>query len=210
MFYTHGLIRADQNHNIIFWVPLYKQRLYKAFYPYTNGEPTHIQNNLWIEEFILKNGELNLPKLIESYMAYVQRRSFRYFREKDKEGNYLSIKEAALLYSFETYIQAFLQVAEGKSYWEAHTGLGRSDLIINLHGREYYVEAKVYHNSTWFQKGKPQLAYYCQKAGLQEGYYLVFVSNALRLPPYVKKQTEVFEGVTIHTYIVMFDEEKDF
>ena len=62
----------------------------------------------------------------------MKRRGFNVFREKDKDGNYKSIKESALIYSFETYIQAFIQVVDGKSYREADTGLGKSDLIINV------------------------------------------------------------------------------
>ena len=51
----------------------------------------------------------------------------------------MSLKEAALAYSFETYIQAFLQEVEGKSYLEPHTGLGRCDLLFNIGAKEYVI-----------------------------------------------------------------------
>ncbi len=210
ILHTNGVVKDDGNGFVTFWVPIYKKRLYNAFYPYTNGESADIQRNLIIEEFLLADNSINWNFLINSYKKYVQKRSFKYFREKDEQGNYYSIKEAALMYSFETYIQAFLQQAEGKSYLEAHTGLGRSDLIIYLHKKEYIVESKVYYGATQFRKGKRQLAYYCQKQGLSEGIYLVFVADHLRLPADVKDNCEVIKEISIHTHIIFYDEQKDF
>ena len=210
ILHINGLITYDEDSNVKFWVPLYRKRLYSEFYPYMNGETTSIQRNMWIEEFFFSDKTLNIPKLIKGYKEYVERRGFKYFREKDENGKYLSIKEAALLYSFETYIQAFLQLAKGKSYLEAHTGLGRSDLIINLQEEEYCIEAKVYHNATWFRDGKPQLAYYCKKMGLQLGHYLVFIPNTVNLPADIKEGSELVNDIMLHIHLIFYDEEKDF
>ena len=146
VLHTNGIIKKDKEGYVKFWVPLYRKCLHDEFYPYTNGETGSIQQSLFVADFLLADGKLNIYQLIKGFKEYVQRRGFKYFREKDKNGKYLSIKEAALLYSFETYIQAFLQLSKGKSYLEAHTGLGRSDLIINLQEEEYCIEAKVYHS----------------------------------------------------------------
>jgi len=148
--------------------------------------------------------------VIIHYRDYVNRRGFAAFREKDVAGNYKSIKEAALIYSFETYLQAFLEVAEGKSYREAHTGLGRSDLIINLSSREYIVEAKVFANQTQFKKGKGQLAYYCRSLDLKEVIYLVFIPNHIKFAQLAQDEDESIYEITIKTRIVFYDEEKDF
>ncbi len=209
--HTNGLIRDDGEGKVTFWVPLYKKRLFKAFYPYTNGERDSIASSLDIWNYLLPDGRLNLPKTIEAYKAYVKRRSFKYFREKFKNGKYKSIKEAALVYSFETFIQAYLMVAEGKSYLEPHVGNGRTDLLINVGGFESVVEAKVWKHTKQFTKGKPQLARYCRSLGLDEGYYLVFVPNHLDLVNLrIEEKPETINGVEIHTYIVLYDEEKDF
>jgi len=37
LLHVNGLIKEDENGFVTFWVPFYKKRLYKAFYPYTNG-----------------------------------------------------------------------------------------------------------------------------------------------------------------------------
>jgi hypothetical protein len=204
-----GVIKKGRDGNVVFRVPLYKKALYDAFYPFMNGEGNRISRNLFIPAYL--NGDrINFDKLIADYKAYVKRRSFRYFREKDeKTGKYKQIKEAALVYSFETFIQIFLQEADGKSYLEAHTGLGRSDLIINVNNKEYVIEAKIYRSPGGFEKGRRQLAYYCRSVNIDEGIYLVFVPNDVK-NPYIRESTEKIEGVEIKTFIVIYDEEKDF
>lgn len=212
VLYTNGLFKKDKEGNVAFRVPLYKKRLYEAFYPYTNGEKDRIIQNLAPAEYIEKENHLNFDKLIGYYKDYVKRRSFNYFREKDSAtGQYKSIKEAALIYSFETFIQAFLQEAEGKSYMEAHTGAGRSDLIINVEDREYVIEAKIYSSPGRFAKGKKQLAYYCKSLSLTEGIYLVFTPDTVQMERLnIKEETEIIEGVTVRVYLIIYNLEKDF
>ena len=41
-FHINGLIKEDADENIVFWVPLYKKRLQKYFYPAMNGESQQI------------------------------------------------------------------------------------------------------------------------------------------------------------------------
>ncbi|MCP4214530.1 MAG: hypothetical protein GY765_07725 [bacterium] len=208
--HAQGIVNKDENGYVCFWVPLYRKKLYSAFYPYSNGESKHFFRNVNFRTLYHADGRLNFDTLVSNYKAYAKKRSFRYFREKDKEtGGYKNIKEAALAYSFETYIQVFLQEVEGKSYLEPHTGLGRSDLLLYLGGKEYVIEFKIYRSQLRFRKGKNQLAYYCNSIGASEGIYLVFVPNTVTLPDIVEAD-EVVDGVKIKTYIVEYDEEKDF
>ncbi len=208
-FYTNGLIKKDAEGNITFWVPLYKKRLQKYFYPVRNGEAKEIQGNIWAENYLTADKKLNIDKIIREYQSYAKRRGFRYFIEKDENDNPKGLREAALIYSFETFIQSFLEVLKGKSYLEAHVALGRSDLIINVLDTELVIEAKVFHNITKFTEGKTQLAYYTQSLGLKKGIYLVFVSKTVK-NPYILEGVETIEGVEIATYIVKYDLETDF
>ena len=192
------------------WVPLYKKRIYKAFYPYTNGERGYFFNQLANFFDLVEGGKINFDFLIDNYKNYVKRRSFKAFREKDETtGKYKSIKEAALKYSFETYISLFLERIEAKSYLEADTGLGRSDLLVNYRGQEYVIETKVYRDSYQAKKGLKQLAYYCQSVNIPEGLYLLFASNTLKVMGVEEGVREV-DGIRIRVYIVQYDEEKDF
>ncbi len=208
--HTQGLIKRGEDKNTKIWVPLYKKKLFTAFYPYSNGESKLFFRNVDAEDLFI-NGKLHFDKILDGYKAYVKKRGFKYFREKDpKTGEYITLKESALVYSFETYLQALLDLVEGQSYLEPHTGLGRSDLILNIDNKEYVVEFKVFHNSTQFKKGKPQVAYYANSIGLKEAVYVVFVPNDITLASVSENKNEMTDGVSITTYIVRYDEEKDF
>ena len=45
-----------------------------------------------------------------------------------------------------SYIHAFITQTDGKIYREANTGLGKSDMIINIDNREYLIETKIYYD----------------------------------------------------------------
>ena len=207
--YVNGIITYDKDDYVTFKVPLYKKCIHAAFYPYLNGEEVRIQENIESKKYFDAVGNLNLDSVIKEYQIYAQRRGFQYFRDKDEAGNYTSIQEAALVYSFETFINAFLGVVRGKSYLEANTSLGRTDLLINVDGYEQVVEAKVYKNITQFEDGKAQLAYYAQHLGLNQAYYLVFANSEMTHPEVVEAD-EIIEGVRIKTYLVRYELDKDF
>ncbi len=206
---VNGLITFDENKNIIFNVPLYKKCLQVAFAPPINGEADYIGGRIDLDDYFTENKQLNIDKIIRNYQMYAKKRGFRYFMEQDENGNNIGLKEAALVYSFETYIQAFLQEVKGSSYLEAHVALGRSDLIINVQGTEFVIEAKVFKGISSFKEGKIQLAYYLNSLGLKTGIYLVFMDNELQHKA-VKEEMQIIEGAEITTYIVRYDVEKDF
>ena len=207
--YANGVITYDKDNFVTFQVPLYQKCLHAAFYPYLNGESDRIQRNIESPAYFDAAGVLDLDKVIREYKAYAEKRGFQYFREKDEKGKVLSIKEAGLVYSFETFVNAFLGVVGGKSYLEPHAALGRTDLVINVRGNEQVVEAKVYQNITQFGDGKVQLAYYAQRLGLSLGHYLVFADIEVTHPGVVEAD-EIVEGIRIRTYLVRYDLEKDF
>ncbi len=207
--HVNGLIKKGANKNIEFWVPLYRKRLFRALYPYSNGESERMAGNLFAESYLLSDGKINFPKLIDAYKDHIRARSFRPFREKDENGKFISIPEAAMIYSFETFISIFIRELDGKMYREAYAALGNTDLIINAEGTEYFIEMKKYNSPSYFRKGKKQLAYYCKSQRLTEGHYIVFVNNTIN-PEYVPDKPETIEGITIYTYLIWYDEEKDF
>ncbi len=208
-FYINGLIHKNAEGHVAFWVPLYKKRLQKYFYPKMNGEAETIIADIRAEKYLTANNQLDMDKIIREYQTYAQKRGFRPFFITDKDGNALGLREAALMYSFETYIQSFLEALKGKSYLEPHVALGRSDLIVNILGSEWVIEAKIFYHAAQFADGKTQLAYYIKSLGLDRGIYLVFV-NKIVTNPYILEGTEVIEGVDIMTYIVPYDLEIDF
>ena len=208
LLHTNGLIKDDGNGFVTFWVPFYKKRLYDAFYPYINGEKADILRSIAIDTMFDATGNIKFGELIKGYKEYVKRRGFKVFMEKDENGQYKSIKESALMYSFETYIQAFLQMVKGKSYREADTGLGKSDLLINVHSKEYLIETKIYYYESQFLEGKEQLAYYCKSLGVKKGVYLVFIPNGLRYSEKVTEKIETINNIKISSFLVEYDNHK--
>ncbi|MCU0290318.1 MAG: hypothetical protein MUF15_28540, partial [Acidobacteria bacterium] len=71
------------------------------------------------------------------------------------------------------------------------------------------IEFKIFRDIFQFEKGKTQLAYYAKTLGLNEALYLVFVPNTVTMKD-VRDQKDTIEGVVIDTYIVLYDEKKDF
>ncbi len=209
LLHTNGLIKDDGQGYVTFWVPFYKKRLYDAFYPYMNGEERQISRTIFSQEYFTETGDLKIEKLIATYKEYVKRRGFNPHREKDEAGNYKSIKEAALIYSFETYIHAFITQTEGKIYREANTGLGKSDIIVNVKNKEYLIETKIYYAAPkQFYEGKKQLAYYCDSLGINKGCYLVYCPNDIKYPDFVNENIETINDVEISTYLIEYDETK--
>ena len=207
--YVNGVVTYDRDDNVVFRVPLYQKCLYAAYYPYMNGEGDRIRGDVDMDAFMLPNGRLHMDKIMEGYKAYAHRRGFRHFREKNPDGTYASLKEAALMYSFDTYVSALMALVGGKTYLEPTVALGRSDMIINHNGVEYVVETKVYSDTVQFADGKVQLAYYLNRLGLVTGMYLVFVRSTISNPK-VAESVETIEGVEIKTHIVRYDLKTDF
>ena len=209
LLYVNGIIEKDEDGNVRFRVPLYQKCLHMAFYPYMNGEADRIGSTINIDEYFAADGLLNIEMVINEYKKYALRRKFRYFREKNKKGRYMTLKEATLVYSFETYLTAFLNMVDGKTYMEAQTGIGRTDLIINVGEQEFVVEAKVYSDIVKFRKGKKQLAQYAKSLSLDSGIYLVFIESEISNETVVEA-SEIIDGILIKTHLVPYNLEKDF
>ena len=209
VLFVNGIIKKDPQGFVTFWVPLYQKCLHAAFYPYLNGEQIRIQQNIKISDYFTAEGTLKMSKVIEKYKEYALRRGFYYFLDKDEKGRVQSIKEAALMYSFETYINAFLGVVGGRSYIEAHINLGRTDMIININGHEAVIESKVYQNITEFNKGKEQVAYYAIRMGLKTATYLVFKNSEVTHEDVIEN-VDIVKDVTVTTYLIPYDLETDF
>ncbi|MFN0200117.1 MAG: AAA-like domain-containing protein [Bacteroidia bacterium] len=215
VLYANGLLKKGAGGFTEFWVPLYKKCLHTAFYPYTNGEGQRIGESVNSRLYFTENGKLKIEVLIEKFKEYVNRRGFGVFREKTgeldehKQPIYKSIPEAAMIYAFETYIQAVLQELEGKSYREANTALGKTDLLVTVGNEDLLIESKVFSGASAYKKGKNQLAYYCKHLGLERGIYLVFVAEHLMKihEETIYEAIENIEGVEIYTYIVLYEED---
>jgi len=174
-------------------VPLYKKRLINAFQPLINGETVYYTSPSERFDEFYKAGGLDIDKIIRHYIAYVQRRGFRAF---DVEN----LKESACHYSFDAYLNFFVERLGGKTFMEVPTGRGRLDTIILYQDKAYIIEIKRWADAFYYQQGKRQLAEYAKSEALSEGYYVVFSSQHGENDTLFEQ--EEFEGVKIHTYVV--------
>lgn len=76
------------------------------------------------------------------------------------------VSDNASLFNIADNLNATMQELNGKIYREANTGLGKSDIIINVANNEFLIETKVYYSRGKFNDGKSQLAYYGKSLGL--------------------------------------------
>ncbi len=210
ILHTNGVVREDIDKMVTFWVPLYKKRLYEAFYPYTNGEGKRISSSVVYDNYFTISGQLNIDRIIGDFDKYIQKRGFEPFREKDElTQKFKSIPEAAMVYAFETYIQAFLAAVEGKSYREAQAASGKTDLIITIQNEELLIETKIFYHLAQFRKGKEQLAYYAQHLGLTRAVYLVFIPQEIHKihAKNLKVKREMIHEIEIFTYLIKYEDD---
>ena len=83
---------------------------------------------------------------------------------------------------------------------EVPTGRGRTDILILYRQQRYVIETKIFTNTSYFQKGKRQLAEYLASEGLQEGYYVVFSGKHTDDDELYFEET--VKGKQIYTYII--------
>ena len=100
-------------------------------------------------------------------------------------------------------------MVDGKTYIEAQTGVGRTDLLINVNQKEFVVEAKIYSDIVKFKRGKKQLAQYVKSLSLTSGIYLVFMESEISNDK-VKEEPEMVEDILIKTYLVPYNLDTDF
>ncbi|MFH0926542.1 MAG: ATP-binding protein, partial [bacterium] len=208
--HANGVIREGESGNIEFWVPLYKKKLYKAFSPDYNGEYKYFFIKKDQIDYFDQGHNLDLDDVIKNFGNYVKERSFKYFMKRKEDGSYEGLKEAAAGYAFSTYIDSLVRSAGGQVYYETDSGLGRTDMIINVFSKEYVLEFKIFIDGFKFNEGKKQVSYYSRSRGLSKGYYVVFASCRYKSKEFLREQVEEIEGVQVKSYIIWYDEERDF
>ncbi|WP_448520616.1 AAA family ATPase, partial [Rhodoflexus sp.] len=58
LLHINGVVKKGEDGNVTFWVPFYKKRLYKAFYPYANGEKQDIIRSFAVKKYF--DAQMNL------------------------------------------------------------------------------------------------------------------------------------------------------
>ncbi len=195
--YANGVVdEIDGYVDVI--VPLYKKVLITAFRPLINGEITHYitSPHETLSQYLNNDGGLNINALLEEYRAYVHRRGFRAF---DTEN----LGEGACHYSLDGFINFFIERIGGQTYIEVPSGKGRIDILIRYRDKSYIIETKRFTDTTYFKRGKAQLAAYLKSEQLSEGYYVVFSDIHSEADEFYSE--ELIEGKRIYSHIILIN-----
>lgn len=116
----------------------------------------------------IRGGELNMELLLRKFVRHFTE-SFAGSTDKFIEDNGRKL--------FLLYIRPLLN-GSGNYYIEARTrSMGRTDLIIDYHGKQYVIEMKIWHGEEYNSRGEEQLLGYLKDYNLKKGYMLSFNFN---------------------------------
>jgi hypothetical protein len=189
--YLNGVI-GECNGKCCVKVPLYYKKLYKHFKPEINGETNNMKPfGETVKNYIDKNGNLDLNKLLNRYVKYVKERGGIMFKGR----NYY---EGVYQYNLDQFLSVYVEAVDGKVYPETQVGGGRIDLLVNLNNREYLIEVKANIDSDEYEKGKRQLVEYLKRKSLKEGWLIVY-SNQIDDFEYKK---EDYEDKILHIWFI--------
>lgn len=153
------------------------------------GSETYHAGQLSKNQFIDKNGldmELVLKKFVQHFTESFAGSTDRFIEDNGRK-------------LFLLYIRPLIN-GSGNYYIEAQTrSMGRTDLIIDFHGKQYVIEMKIWHGDEYNTRGEEQLLGYLKDYHLKKGYLLSFNFNK-------KKEVGVkelhFKDVTIVEAVV--------
>jgi hypothetical protein len=120
--------------------------------------------------FVAPDGTLDLPKLIEGFLAFWRRNG-----EVLLKG--MPYQEAAPHLVFMAYLQRIVN-AGGRITREFAVGTGRADLVVEYHGRQDVIELKLQHDRHTLPEGLAQVARYAQRLGRDRAYLVLFDRKA--------------------------------
>jgi len=176
-------------------VPLYYKALYEYLKPRVNGERKHmIQRTENLSGYTDSEGNILVERLMDKYIAYVNRRGGVQFRGK-------RLYEGAYQYNLDAFLTSYIEEIGGKCFPEAQIGGGSVDLMLLHKDNEYLIEIKTDPTPQEYKKGKQQIAQYVKRSARKEGYYVIFDS----LTDTDTKTTYTFETVTIKEWTIQTD-----
>jgi len=152
-------IRPDKNsraqiHNLIF-----QQVLYEYFI----AENTLSQLNSNTGVFIDKNGDLNMPLIINRFKDLMSKKQNKE-EFLEREGRFMFI----------CFLKPIIN-GTGFYYSEPENDDGsRMDLVITYNRKEYVIELKIWHGTEYEISGRDQLSEYLTTRNLSEGYLVTF------------------------------------
>ena len=144
-------------HNLIF-----QQILINYFI--SENELETLTPGVGLKTFIDKNGDLNMPMIINRFKDLVSKKHNKEAEFLEREGRFMFI--------------CFLKpIINGTGFYYSepeNDDSTRMDLVINYNRKEYVVELKIWHGTEYEISGREQIAEYLTTRNLEEGYLVTF------------------------------------
>ncbi|MCD8104095.1 MAG: AAA-like domain-containing protein [Lachnospiraceae bacterium] len=130
---------------------------------------TRIYKEGVLETFQLKTStELNMDKIIERFAVHYKS------MYADRTSDFLE-NEARMI--FLTFLKPIIN-GSGNYYMEPEAfDKTRTDIVVDYGGRQYVVEAKIWHGESYEQSGREQLCGYLKRYNLPVGWLISFCFN---------------------------------
>lgn len=199
---TYGIIAEGSDGMCEIVNPIYHHRIIQAFQPPINGlEDEYFSDDSSSNflDFLTHDGNIQMQPLLDNFQNFITRAGHRILQVPQTPQEFVG------QYLLFTYLDQFVRLIGGTMYLEVQTGRGRIDLLILHNQRKYIVETKIWEGESLYQAGKKQLATYLKLEEAVEGYYIVFDH---RKQPTRLIETEIQEGLTIHSYVIPVIQER--
>ena len=193
---TYGVIKEGTDGMCEILNPIYLYCILQAFKPLVNGlEDEYFPEDTsdGFRDYLTPGNSIDMVSLLDNFRDFIARAGFKILQVPDTP------QESVGQYLLMAYLDAFVRRIGGMMHIEVQTGRGRMDLIVTHNQRKYIVETKIWRGTHYYQSGKRQLAKYLRVEGVTEGFYVVFDH---RQSPDPRVETEIVDGVTIHSYII--------
>ena len=162
----YGLIK-NKNDRAVVSNNIYKARYIKTFFKEVNAD-----ENISLQEYILPGNRLDMERILLDFDQYIAQIGVRaFYKDKkpyEKTGQFL----------LTAWLYRFVKGGAGDLRYEATSGLGRMDIMLNYKGRRYIIETKVNHQediTRILQQGLRQVAQkYLATESAAEGYLVIF------------------------------------
>ena len=156
---------------------IFEMRLYNFFIGESRFADELRGNALDNRPEFIRNGELNLPLIMDRFIE-----TQKYIRNLNNQEAEKKFLEEEGREKFLTYLSPIINGTGTFSVEEQTRDRKRMDVVIHYRGKRYIIELKIWHGESRHKNGEEQIIGYLNHFGLKTGYMLSFSFNKSKEP----------------------------